>query len=126
MQVGAEKAVTIHYTLRDDAGQVLDTSEGRAPMTYLHGAGNIVPGLEKALEGKQVGDELKVTVTPEEGYGARDEENVRNVPRRRLPEGKIAPGMRLRLQTDQGHMIVLVTAVKGDYATIDANHPLAG
>lgn len=126
MQVGADKAVTIHYTLRDDAGEVLDSSEGRNPMTYLHGAGNIVPGLEQALDGKQVGDEIKVKVAPADGYGERDEANVRNVPRRRLPEGKIVPGMRLRLETEHGPMIVAVTAVQGDYATIDGNHPLAG
>lgn len=126
MQVGADKAVTIHYTLRDDAGEVLDSSEGRDPMTYLHGAGNIVPGLEQALDGKQVGDEIKVKVAPADGYGEHDEANVRNVPRRRLPEGKIVPGMRLRLETEHGPMIVVVTAVQGDYATIDGNHPLAG
>src|SRR5262249_45380462 len=97
MQIGEKKPVTIHYTLRDDAGAVLDSSEGRPPLTYLHGEGNIVPGLEKALEGKQAGGEVKVTVSPAEGYGERSDGNIRNVPRRRLPEGKIAPGMRLRL-----------------------------
>jgi FKBP-type peptidyl-prolyl cis-trans isomerase SlyD len=126
MQVGADKAVTIHYTLRDDAGEVLDSSDGRDPMTYLHGAGNIVPGLEKALDGKQAGDEVKVKVAPADGYGERDDANVRNVPRRRLPEGKIEAGMRLRLQTEQGPIIVAVTNVQGDYVTIDGNHPLAG
>lgn len=126
MQIGADKAVTIHYTLRDDGGEVLDSSDGRDPLTYLHGTGNIVPGLEKALDGKQAGDEVKVKVTPAEGYGERDEANVRNVPRRRLPEGKIEPGMRLRLQTEHGPMIVAVTAVEGDYVTIDGNHALAG
>ena len=126
MQIGAKKAVTIHYTLRDDAGEVLDSSEGRAPLTYLHGEGNIVPGLEKALDGKQAGDEVKVTVPPEDGYGARSDDNVRNVPRRRLPEGKIEPGMRMRMQTDVGQVIAMVTAVKGDYVTLDTNHPLAG
>ena len=95
MQIGADKAVTIHYTLRDDGGEVLDSSDGRDPLVYLHGVGNIVPGLEKALDGKQPGDEVKVTVAAAEGYGERDEANVRNVPRRRLPEGKIAPGMRM-------------------------------
>jgi FKBP-type peptidyl-prolyl cis-trans isomerase SlyD len=126
VQIGADKAVTIHYTLRDDGGEVLDSSDGRDPLTYLLGTGNIVPGLEKALDGKQAGDEVKVKVTPAEGYGERDEANVRNVPRRRLPEGKIEPGMRLRLQTEHGPMIVAVTAVEGDYVTIDGNHALAG
>jgi FKBP-type peptidyl-prolyl cis-trans isomerase SlyD len=125
MQIGAKKAVTFHYTLRDDDGTVLDSSDQRPPLTYLHGEGNIVPGLEKALEGKQAGDELKVTVRPEDGYGKRSDGNIRNVPRRRLPEGKIEAGMRLRLQTTEGPMIALVTAVRGDYVTLDSNHPLA-
>jgi len=126
MQIGAKTAVTFHYKLRDDEGTELDSSEGAEPLTYLHGEGNIVPGLEKALEGKQPGDEVKVKVSPEEGYGVRDEGNIQNVPRRKLPEGKIQPGMRVRLQTNQGQIVALVTAVKGDYVTIDANHPLAG
>ncbi|HEY7373749.1 MAG TPA: peptidylprolyl isomerase [Polyangia bacterium] len=125
MQIGAKKAVTFHYSLRDDDGTVLDSSDGRAPLTYLHGEGNIVPGLEKALEGKQAGDEVKATVPPEEGYGKRDESNIRNIPRRKLPEGKLAPGMRMQLRTDQGPLVATVLAVKGDYVTLDANHPLA-
>ena len=126
MQIGAKKAVSFHYSLRDDEGTVLDSSEGRPPLTYLHGEGNIVPGLERALEGKSAGDEVKATVPPEEGYGERDDDNIRNVPRRKLPEGKIEPGMRLRLQTNEGPVPALVTAVSGDYVTVDANHPLAG
>src|SRR4051812_50140247 len=126
MQIDAKRAVTFHYSLRDDEGTVLDSSDGREPLTYLHGEGNIVPGLEKALAGKQAGDEVKVTVTPEEGYGVRDESNIRNVPRRRLPEGKIEPGMRLRLQTNQGEMPALVTAGRGGHGTHRANHPLPG
>jgi FKBP-type peptidyl-prolyl cis-trans isomerase SlyD len=126
MQIGAKKAVSFHYSLRDDEGTVLDSSEGRPPLTYLHGEGNIVPGLERALEGKSAGDEVKATVPPEEGYGERDDSNIRNVPRRKLPEGKIEPGMRLRLQTNEGPVPALVTAVSGDYVTVDANHPLAG
>ena len=125
MQIGAKKAVTFHYSLRDDEGNILDSSDGSDPLTYLHGEGNIVPGLEKALEGKQPGDEVKATVSPEEGYGMRDDDNIRNVPRRKL-QGKIEAGMMVRIQTDQGPMSALVTAVKGDYVTIDANHPLAG
>jgi FKBP-type peptidyl-prolyl cis-trans isomerase SlyD len=126
MQIGAQKAVTIGYTLKDDAGQVLDTSDGRGPMSYLHGVGNIVPGLEKALEGKQAGETVQVTLSPAEGYGARDEGQVRNVPLRKLPEGKVTVGTRYRVQTPEGPVAALVTAIRGDFATIDANHPLAG
>ena len=126
MEIGSKKAVTINYTLKDDDGKVLDTSEGRDPLTYLHGVGNLVPGLEAALEGKRAGDAIEATLTPEQGYGERDERQVRNVPLRKLPDGKAEVGMRYRIQTDEGSSAALVTAVRGDYATIDANHPLAG
>jgi FKBP-type peptidyl-prolyl cis-trans isomerase SlyD len=126
MQIAARKAVTIKYTLKDDGGAVLDTSEGHDPLTYLHGAGNIVPGLEAALDGKAVGDVIAATLSPAEGYGPRDENQIRNVPLRKLPDGKAKVGMRYRIQTEDGQMVALVTAVRGDYATIDANHPLAG
>jgi FKBP-type peptidyl-prolyl cis-trans isomerase SlyD len=126
MQIAAQKAVTIGYTLKDDAGKVLDSSEGGEPLTYLHGTGDIVPGLEKALEGKQVGDAISVSLSPEEAYGHRDERQVRNIPLRKLPKGKVEAGMQYEVTTEAGPMLALVTAVKGDYATIDANHPLAG
>jgi len=126
MQIGAQKAVTIGYTLKDDEGNVLDSSDGGDPLTYLHGAGDIVPGLEKALDGKQVGDAISVSLSPEEGYGRRDERHIRNVPLRKLPAGKVQVGMQYQITTEAGPMLALVTAVRGDYATIDANHPLAG
>jgi FKBP-type peptidyl-prolyl cis-trans isomerase SlyD len=126
MQIADKKAVTISYTLKDDAEKVIDTSDGRAPLTYLHGVGNIVPGLEKALDGKQAGDVVKVSLSPAEGYGVRDEKQIRKVPLRKLPAGKVSVGMRLRVQTEGGPIAALVTAIQGDYATIDANHPLAG
>ena len=102
MQIGQDKVVTIAYTLKDDAGQVIDTSEGGEPLAYLHGAQNIVPGLEKALEGKSVGDSFTVSVSPEEGYGRRDDALVQNIPLRKLPEKKVQPGMRFRVMTDVG------------------------
>ena len=69
MQIAQNSVVAFHYTLTNDAGEVLDSSEGRQPLTYLHGAGNIIPGLEKQLEGREAGEKLNVTVSPEEGYG---------------------------------------------------------
>ena len=101
MQIGAKKAVTIHYTLKDDKGEELDSSDGGDPLVYLHGEGNIVPGLEKALEGKQPGDEVTAAVSPAEGYGERDEKNFRNLPVRKM-QGKVQPGMQVRLQTGSG------------------------
>ncbi|HXU61948.1 MAG TPA: peptidylprolyl isomerase [Polyangia bacterium] len=126
MQVAEKKAVTIKYTLRDEEGAVLDSTDGRDPLTYLHGAGNLVPGVEEALAGKSAGDEIKVTVPPEKGYGTREEGNIRNVPVRKLPDGRIQPGATVQLNTNHGPVIAVVKAVKGDYATIDLNHPLAG
>jgi FKBP-type peptidyl-prolyl cis-trans isomerase SlyD len=126
MQIGPRAAVTIEYTLKDDAGKVLDTSEGRKPLTYLHGLGNLVPGLEKALEGKEAGASFEVTLTAEEGYGPRDEKLVRKLPLRKLADKSPQPGRRTRAQFDDGLRLALVTAVSGDYATVDGNHALAG
>jgi FKBP-type peptidyl-prolyl cis-trans isomerase SlyD len=126
MQIGPKTAVTIAYTLKDEQGEVLDSSDGRDPLTYLHGVGSIVPGLERALDGKGDGDEIDVVVTPADGYGMRDEKLVRNMPVRRLPDGKAKVGMRYPVQTDTGTQVLLVTALRGDYATVDGNHPLAG
>jgi FKBP-type peptidyl-prolyl cis-trans isomerase SlyD len=125
VQIAAQKVVSIEYTLTSDTGEVLDTSSGREPLAYLHGAGNIVPGLEKALDGKVAGDAVEVSVAPEEGYGIRDDRLVQNVPLRKLPDGKAQVGMRLRADTEHGPRILTVVKVKGDYATVDANHPLA-
>lgn len=129
MQIGSKKAVTIAYTLKDDAGEVLDTSEGQEPLIYLHGTGNIVPGLEKALEGKTTGDKISVTLPPADAYGERDEKLVRNIPMRRLQvddKAKVKVGGRYRAWMEDGGRVVHVTALKGDYVGVDANHPLAG
>src|SRR5262245_28436975 len=128
MPIGQDSVVTIHYTLTDDAGQVLDTSrEGGEPIAYLHGHGNLVPGLERELEGKTTGDKVNVSVTPEHGYGEYDKGLVQQVPRRALqgvPNVRI--GMRLHAQTPEGPRAVVVTRLVGDMVTIDGNHPLAG
>lgn len=124
MQIAAQKVVSISYTLKDDAGETIDSSVGGEPLVYIQGVGNLVPGLEKALEGKGVGDHVSVVVTPEEGYGVRDDSLIRKLPLRKLP-AKVQPGSRVRAQTEAGPVIVTVTAVQGDYATVDPNHPLA-
>ncbi len=126
MQIGSQKIVSIAYTLKSDTGEVLDTSVGRDPLIYIHGIGSLVPGLEKALEGHVKGDHVVVSVGPDEGYGTRDESLSRKIPIRKLPEGKARVGMRVRVQTDTGPLMLLITAVQGDYATVDPNHPLAG
>jgi FKBP-type peptidyl-prolyl cis-trans isomerase SlyD len=127
MAVAQDSVVTIHYTLKDDAGEVLDSSAGAEPLAYLHGHGNLVPGLERELEGKQAGDKVNVTVQPADGYGDYDKELVQRVPRRAL-QGipNIRVGLRLQTQTADGPRTVVVTNVMGDMVTVDGNHPLAG
>jgi FKBP-type peptidyl-prolyl cis-trans isomerase SlyD len=124
----AKNAVTsIEYTLTDDDGSVIDTSEGGTPLAYIHGIGNLIPGLEKELEGKGVGDELKVHITPTDGYGERDDDMVQSVPRDQMPQDvDIEIGMQLQAESDQGMHVVTVVAVEGDEIQLDANHPLAG
>lgn len=126
-QVAAGKIISIHYTLRDDDGDVIDRS-GDAPLDYLHGAGNIVEGLERALEGKAIGDAVKVSVAPEDGYGERDDAGVKIVPRGAFPaEIELEEGMELGMEDGDGHaMPIWITRIAGDSVTIDLNHPLAG
>jgi FKBP-type peptidyl-prolyl cis-trans isomerase SlyD len=126
MQIAAKTAVTIEYTLKNDGGEVIDTSDGRPPLTYLHGVGTLVPGLEKALEGKAPGDAVDVTLTPDEGYGARDESLIRNVPLRKLREQQVVVGQRVPAEVGGSVRLVLIKAITGDYATVDPNHQLAG
>jgi len=127
MKIAHEKVVSIHYTLTNGEGTVLDSSSGGHPLAYLHGFGNIIPGLENALEGKAAGDKLQVTVDPEQGYGARDERLVQAVPRSAFKGvDELAPGMQFQAQGPQGTRLVVVTQVADDVVTVDANHPLAG
>jgi FKBP-type peptidyl-prolyl cis-trans isomerase SlyD len=127
MAVAQDSVVTIHYTLKDDAGEVLDSSVGAEPLAYLHGHGNLVPGLERELEGKETGAKVNVTVQPADGYGDYDKQLVQRVPRRAL-QGipNIRVGLRLQTQTEEGPRTVVVTNVMGDMVTLDGNHPLAG
>jgi FKBP-type peptidyl-prolyl cis-trans isomerase SlyD len=119
--------VTIDYTLTDDDGNVVDTSQGNEPMAYLHGANNIIPGLETALEGKKLGDEFSVTVNPEEGYGERDDSRQQVVPREMFGEEEIQVGAQFHAASPDGnHIVVTVMNVDGDNITVDGNHPLAG
>jgi FKBP-type peptidyl-prolyl cis-trans isomerase SlyD len=126
MDIAADSVVLIHYTLKDDDGKVLDSSAEGDPLAYIQGHGNLVPGLEKALEGKTRGNRISVTLSPAEGYGARSEALVQRVPKRSLQgSGEVRKGMQFRAQTDQGVRLFTVTAVAGDMVTLDGNHPLA-
>ncbi|QSA96371.1 peptidylprolyl isomerase [Methylococcus sp. EFPC2] len=127
MVISADKVVLFHYTLTDEEGEVLDSSEGHGPLAYIHGQGNIIPGLENALAGKSVGDRLDVTVTPEEGYGLRDEDLIQAVPKNAF-EGVdvIEPGMQFHAEGPEGLQLVTVLEVLDDEVILDGNHPMAG
>ena len=125
--ITAKKVVSIQYTLKNDAGEVLDSSSGGDPLEYLHGAGNIVPGLEKALEGKAVGDKVDAVVPPAEGYGERQGPGPQPVPKDAFGGADVQPGMGVMAEDDQGRTIPLwVVKVEGEHVFVDANHPLAG
>lgn len=127
MLVAHNAVVSLIYTLRDADGQVLDQSTAAEPLAYLHGNGNLIPGLERELEGKQAGTKLSVTIAPEDAYGMPEPGLVQQVPRRAFQGiAKVEPGMRFHAQTEHGHRQVVVTAVIGDMVTVDGNHPLAG
>lgn len=123
MQIGKEKVAAIHYTLRDGSGKVLDSSQGREPLQYLHGAGNLIMGMEEGLEGKSKGDKLKLTIPPAKGYGEKDDRLVQKVPRSAFGNQNIEKGM--QFQTNQGQ-VVTVTETGLENITVDGNHPLAG
>lgn len=123
MPIAPNDVVTIHYTLTDDADKVIDSSSGGEPLAYLHGHGNIIPGLERELAGKSVGERLTVRVPAAEGYGEYDRALVQKVPRRTL---KGIANLRVGLRLQAGHQPVTVTHIAGDMVTLDGNHPLAG
>lgn len=127
MQIEARKVVTLNYTLTDNEGNIIDQSSDGS-FAYLHGANNIIPGLESALVGKQAGDALDVSVAPEDGYGERDVSKTQAVPRDMFPaDTEIEPGMQFHAQGPSGEVLVVtVTEVANDTVTVDGNHPLAG
>ncbi|HCT41792.1 MAG: peptidylprolyl isomerase [Moraxellaceae bacterium] len=127
MQIAKDLVACIEYTLTDDAGTVIDSSVGGEPLAYLHGAGNIIPGLEDALEGKKVGDSFKVSIAPADGYGEKNEGLMQVVPKEMFQGvDTIEVGMQFHAQTDHGMQVITVAAVDGSNITVDGNHPLAG
>ena len=126
MQIEDQKVVSIDYTLTDSNGKVIDSSKGREPLAYLHGAGNIIPGLERALTGKTTGDAVTATIPPGEAYGEKDPQLVQAVPRERFPAQDIHVGMQFQAQGGGQSRVVTVVNIDPQNVTIDANHPLAG
>ncbi|HIF47916.1 peptidylprolyl isomerase [Candidatus Thioglobus sp.] len=128
MTVKKDAVVEMHYTLKNDAGEVVDSSKGQDPMPFIQGRGNIIPGLEKELEGMKAGDTCDVSVKPEDGYGVHHAEGIQEIPKEAL-QGieNIEIGMELQSQDEQGNpFIVRVEEIKDDVVIINANHPLAG
>ena len=127
MQIAERTVASFNYTLTNAAGDVIDSSEGRAPLAYLHGSGNIVPGLEKEMTGHKVGDKFSVVVSPEEGYGMPNEMLIQVVPRAAFQGvDKLDVGMEFQAQTAQGPLGVVISKIENDEVTVDGNHPLAG
>ncbi|MGX5914299.1 FKBP-type peptidyl-prolyl cis-trans isomerase [Aliidiomarina sp. Khilg15.8] len=124
--ITADKAVTIHYAVKNPAGEVLDKSSEEQPLAFIFGRGMLIPGLEKALEGKTAGDAFEAQVASEEAYGERHDGLVQAVPRQMFGDNEVAPGMQFRASTDNGDQSVMVVEVNDDTVTVDGNHPLAG
>ena len=123
MQITKHKVASIHYTLTDNDGNVLDSSSGREPLTYIQGIGNLIAGMEEGLEGKTKGEKFNLKVSPEKGYGVKDDALTQKVPRSAFGTQEVKVGM--QFQTNQGG-VVTVTHVGLAEITVDANHPLAG
>jgi FKBP-type peptidyl-prolyl cis-trans isomerase SlyD len=127
MQIGKNSVVAIDYTLTNPKGEVLDSSKGREPLTYIQGSGGIIPGLEAALEGKAAGDAVSVTIPPEQAYGLRDDSMVQKVSRDLFKNaGVIEVGMQFQANNGQEQRVVTIVGFDGDDVKVDANHPLAG
>ena len=127
--IAADHVIGIHYTLKNAAGEVIDSSSGATePLHYLHGHGNIVPGLESQLTGHDVGEKLTVTVQPADGYGERDPRGEHEVPREAFPpDAPLEPGIQLGLRDESGAVVpIWISKVEGDVVHVDLNHPLAG
>lgn len=127
MKIEDNKVVQMHYHLTDEKGTVLDSSQGREPLSYIHGAGNIIIGLEKQLSGKVAGDKVNAVVNPSEGYGERDDNMVQIVPKSGFQgDEELKLGMQVQVGTQQGNTIATVAKIEGEDVTLDVNHPLAG
>ena len=122
------KVAELHFTLTLDDGQIADSSRGQAPMLYLHGAENIPIGLERELEGKTPGAQMKIDLSPADGFGERNEDGVQDVPRSSFPENvEIEVGMDFGFEGEDGSVMTgWVTGFTDETVTIDLNHPLAG
>lgn len=127
MKIENNKVVSIHYTLKDDNGTILDTSDGKTPLPYIQGVGQLIPGLENQLQGKVKGDKLNVSIAPADAYGEYREDMVFQVGKDGFRgEEELREGMQVEVELEQGRSIAIVTKIEGEEVTLDLNHPLAG
>jgi FKBP-type peptidyl-prolyl cis-trans isomerase SlyD len=127
MKIEKGSVVRMHYTLKDEGGTTIESSDGREPLTYLHGYGQLIPGLESRLNGTDPGVKTSVTVLPKDAYGEKDENAVIRAAKDDFPAGlTLEPGVEVQAETPDGPITFTVIAVEGDEAVLDANHPLAG
>jgi FKBP-type peptidyl-prolyl cis-trans isomerase SlyD len=127
MKIGKGRVVRMNYTLRDEGGATIESSLGKEPLTYLHGLGSLIPGLEKVLDGSEAGLKTTVTILPRDAYGEKDPQAVIQAARGDFPEGlKLAPGVEVQADTPDGPITFIVISIDGDEVVLDANHPLAG
>ncbi len=129
MKIANNKVATLHYTLKNDDGQVLDQADESSPFLYMHGTGGIIKGLESALVDKAAGDEFHIIVAPEDAYGIRDDKLTESVPRTMfegIPDEELITGAQFHASTGHGEQVIVIAGVEGDTIKIDANHPLAG
>ena len=126
MNIEKNRVVRFHYTVREAGGAELESSRDREPMAFLYGHGGIIPGLEPAFEGKAAGDKFEVTVSPEQGYGARREGSTQRIPKKHFGKARLVPGAAVMLQTNQGPRMVVVQKVGMSVVDVDLNHPMAG
>ncbi len=127
MKIIAKKVGIINYTLKNGNGDTLDTSEGGEPLSYIHGMKNLIPGMEKVLEGREPGEKFNTVIPSEEAYGNRKEDFVNQVPLSNFPEkDSVKAGVQFEAKSEQGSRIATVVDIQGETVTVDFNHPLAG
>jgi FKBP-type peptidyl-prolyl cis-trans isomerase SlyD len=126
MQISANKVVSIHYTLTNNEGDVLDTSSGGEPLNYIQGIGALIQGMEEGLEGKSLGDKLQLKIAPEKGYGVLQMEMIQQVPMSAFGGQMVSPGMQFEAGSEEQRFLVTVIEVTDEFVIIVGNHPLAG
>lgn len=127
MNIESKKAVGIHYSLKNEAGEIIDTSINAEPLIFIHGSGQIIPGLEAELLGKSKGDKFNAVIGPEDGYSLRNEAMMQEVPKSEFQDADtVQIGMQFQVETEHGPLVLIVKEILDEAFVVDGNHPLAG